>query len=347
MQLMPIGTLVALHLGMSTLPPDTAWNQRPLRSLVDAGRFREALSLYFQSADGAGSATPHCRLLAAQAAARIGEFEVSSRLTASAREEFETADDIDGILESNNLLGAIAFERGRIRDAEKLFSAVATLAETHGRARYAARSANNLGSVANLRGNPVPACTLYQHALEVYETVGDTRGIAETCHNLSVGLRESGALVAAWEASIRAVKNAEQVGDPGLIALTLLGRAEVSIESGSHEEARDDIRRGELLAWAEGNEPHRLEAERLYALVALRQGDAAEAHRRASLVQARASEAQFALLAAEARSLSALALKALGRHTEAVGAREMATVGFRSLGATGHLARLARDWESI
>ena len=286
-------------------------------------------------------------MLAAQAAARLGEFEVSARLTATARQEFETADDIDGMLESSNLLGAIAFERGRIRDAEKHFTTVATLAEAHGRARFTARSANNLGSVANLRGNSGPACAMYQRALEVYEMVGDVRGIAETCHNLSLGLRESGALTAAWESSLRAVENAEQVGDPGLIALTLLGRAEVSIESRSYDDALNDIRRAELLAWAEGNEPHRLEAERLSALVDLRRGDPAEAHRRASLVQSRASEAQFALLAAEGRALAALALKALGRHTEAVGAREAATVAFRTLGATGHLARLAREWESI
>ena len=341
------GTLVALHDGMSYTWQGWAGKQRPLRGLVDAGRFREALSHYFESADSTGTATPQCRLLAAQAAARIGEFEVSARLTASAREEFETADDIDGLLESSNLLGVIAFERGKIKDAEKHFTMVATLAEAHGRARYTARSANNLGSVANLRGNPVPACALYQRALQIYETVGDTRGIAETCHKMSLGLRESGALDAARDSSLRAVENAEQVGDPGLIALALLGRAEVHIATGSYQDAQDDIHRAELLAWAEGNEPHRLEAERLSALVALRCGDAAEAHRRASLMQARASEAQFALLAAEGRSLAALALKALGRHTEAVGAREAATVALRTLGATGHLTRLARDWESM
>jgi len=324
-----------------------AGDHRPLRSLIDAGRFREALSHYFQSSDSTGSATPQCRMLAAQAAARLGEFEVSARLTASARQEFEIADDVDGMLESSNLLGAIAFERGRIRDAEKHFTTVATLAEAHGRARFTARSDNNLGSIADLRGDSGPACAMYQRALEVYEMVGDLRGIAETCHNLSLGLRESGALAAARESSLRAVQSAEQVGDPGLIALTLLGRAEINIESRAYDDALNDIRRAELLAWAEGNEPHRLEAERLSALVDLRRGDAAEAHRRASLVQSRASEAQFALLAAEGRSLAALALKALGRHTEAVGAREAATVAFRTLGARGHLARLAREWESI
>ncbi len=184
---MQTGTLVALHVGMAAYSQGRAGNQRPLRSLVDAGRFQEALSHHFQSTDSTESATPKIRLLAAQAAARSGEFEVSARLSTSARQEFEIADAVDGVLESSNLLGAIAFERGKIKDAEKHCTTVATLAEAHGRARFTARSANNRGSVASLQGNPVPACALYQRALEVYETVGDTRGIAETCHNLSEG----------------------------------------------------------------------------------------------------------------------------------------------------------------
>lgn len=319
----------------------------PLRGLVQSGRFREALAHYFESADSTGTTTPQSRLLAAQAAARIGEFEVSARLTASARAAFESADDVDGLLEATNLLGAIAFERGKIRDADKHFTAVADLAERHGRARFTARGANNLGNVAGLRGEPGIACGYYQRALEVFEMLGDTRGLAETCHNLALELHKAGAEAAAREANQRAVESAELVGESGLMALTLLGRAELRIECGALEDAREDIVRAERLAWDEGLEPHRLEAERLLAVIALRSGDAAEAHRRAALVQARAADAQLAVLAAEARSLAALALKALGRHTEAVASRDVATVALRTLGASGHLARLSRDWESI
>jgi len=319
----------------------------PLRSLVQSGRFREALAYYFQSSDSTGSATPQSRLLAAQAAARIGEFEVSARLTASARAAFESADDVDGLLEATNLLGAIAFERGKIRDAEKHFTAVADLAERHGRARFTGRGVNNLGNIASLRGESGAACGYYQRGLEVFEMLGDTRGIAETCHNLALELYKAGAPAVAREANQRAVERAQQLGEAGLIALTLLGRAELRIESGALDDARVDIERAEQLAWDEGNEPHRLEAERLLGVIALRSGDPTEAHRRAALVHARAAEAQFAVLSAEARSLAALALKALGRHTEAVASRDGATVALRSLGAAGHLARLSRDWESI
>jgi tetratricopeptide (TPR) repeat protein len=319
----------------------------PLRGLVQAGRFREALAHYFRAADSSGSATPQSRLLAAQAAARIGEFEVSARLTASARVAFESAGDVDGLLEATNLLGAIAFERGKIKEAEKHWAAVAELAERYGRARFTARGAHNLGDIASLRGEPGIACGFYQRSLEIFELLGDTRGIAEACHDLALELLRTGAHSAAQEANHRALGSAEQAGEPGLLALVLLGRAQLRIEAGALEQAREDLQRAEHLAWDEGNEPHRLESERLLAMIALRSGDLAEAHCRAARVYTRAAEAQFAVLAAEARSLAALALKGLGRHTEAVASRDVATVALRSMGASGHLARLSREWESI
>jgi tetratricopeptide (TPR) repeat protein len=323
-----------------------AHDQPALRVLVASGRYREALTQYFAAADAAGGwSTPQCRLLAAQAAARIGEFEVSSRLAASARAAFEAGHDIDGVLESHNLLGALAFERGRMREAEQHFSAVAAQAEQHGRGQHLARSANNLGSIEGLRGETAKARTWYERALLAYEGEGCQRGMAETSHNLALVLRESGALAEARGPSLRAVELAEQVGEAGLIALTLLGRAELRIECGSCDDALEDIQRAEQLAWQEGNEPHRLEAERLYALIAFRQGQSEEALRRAALLCQRATEAQFAHLAAEARALVALALKALGRHTEAVAAQENATVSLRALGATARIARLEREWK--
>lgn len=333
--------------GMTSYSQGRTGSQRPLRNLVDTGRFREALSQYFQSTERAGSATPQCRLLAAQAAARIGEFEVSARLATAAQAEFERLQDLEGLLEATNLLGAIAFERGRIRDAERHFSAVATLAEGQGKPHFVARSANNLGGVAALRGDHRRAASFYQRALDVCEECGETRGMAEACHHLAVVLRESGRPAEAAEYANRAIETAERVGESGLIALTLLGRAALWIASIDYDRALEDIHRAELLAWAEGNEPHRLEAERLYALMALRRDDPVEAHRRAAVVQIRAAEAQLALLSADARSVAALALKALGRHTEAVAAHEAVTVAFRSLGATGRLERLAREWDSI
>ena len=332
---------------MTAYSQGRAESQLPLQSLVDAGRFREALTQYFQLTDAGASSTPHCRMLAAQAAARIGEFEVSARLSSGAHADFEHAHDIDGMLESSFLMGTIAFERGKIREAERLFAVVAQQAEGAGKPRFVARSALALGNVAGLRGDHDRAGSLHQRALDVYEQVDDVRGIAEACHALSVSLREAGLDTEAGGYALRAVEWAERTGESGLVAMALLGRAALKIDAAEYDCALEDIHRAELLAWSEGNEPQRLEAERLTALVALLRGDPADAHRRASRVYLRAAEAQFALLAADSRSLAAQALKVLGRHTEAVAAREAATVAFRALGATGRLARLTQGWESI
>ena len=341
------GTGVAQALLMTSYSQGQAGSHRPLRSLVDAGRFREALAQYFQSADAGTTTTPQCRMLAAHAAARIGEFEVSARLTTAAHADFEQLQDFDGMLESSHLLGTIAFERGKIREAERHFLSVAHLAEGAGKPRYVARSALHLGNIWALRGEYDRAASLHQRALDVYEQIDDVRGIAEACHALATSLRESGISAEAGEYAMRAVQAAERAGASGLVAMTLLGRAALTLEWEEFDCALEDIHRAELLAWSEGNEPQRLDAERLTALIALRRGDPSEAHRRACRVYVRAAEAQFALLAADSRAVAAQALKALGRHTEAVAAREAATVAFRSLGASGRIAHLARIWESM
>jgi tetratricopeptide (TPR) repeat protein len=286
-------------------------------------------------------------MLAAQAAARIGEFEVSTRLTNAALADFEHLQDFDGMLESSHLLGAIAFERGRIREAERRFLAVAHLAEGAGKPGYVARSALALGRVSHLRGEYNRAASLHQRALDVSEQIDDVRGIAEACHLLGTSLREAGDGAEAGGYAMRAVEAAERAGAPGLLAMTLLGRAALKLAWDEFDCALEDIHRAELLAWSEGNEPHRLEAERLTALIALRRGDPVEAHRRACRVCVRAADAQLALLAADARAIVSQALKAMGRHTEAVAAREAATVAFRSLGAAGRMAHLAKAWESL
>ena len=96
--------------------------QRPLRLLVSAGRYREALALFLGGEDPAPRRGPGSQLLAAQAAARVGEFAVARRLAGGARELFRAEGEHGEVLEATNLLGAVAFERrahsGRVSDRE-------------------------------------------------------------------------------------------------------------------------------------------------------------------------------------------------------------------------------------
>jgi len=319
--------------------------EEPLPFLVASGRFREALALFLASTDSLGTLPPQSQVLAAQASARIGELELSTHLATAARGRFRGTGDVEGELEATNLLGAIAFERGRIQDAQARFQEVMELAGQTENAVFLARAANNLASVADLRGESDESRSLFQQALEAYQRIGDQRGIAETFHNIALTQRGKGTSAAAFDACAQAIEAAEIHGEAGLIALTLLGRAEILIESQSYAEATRDIERAEVLAWSAGNEPHQLEAGRLRTLVALRQGLSAFAHQGAEFIRARAVDAGFAMIAGEAASISALALKASARHAEADAARACAIASFEALGAVELIERFDREWQ--
>ncbi len=316
----------------------------PLRDLVNASRFREALSLFLEWSENATEVTPPSQLLAAHAACRIGEFGLAAALAAVAQPEFRAQGDETGVLDCANLLGAVAFEQGAIDDAEAQFRSVMQMAERSGCTRFTARSANNLAIIAHLRGQHERATTLYQRALDAYRQIGDERGRIEALHNLAQSEPEAGRTEATLRACNRAVDAAERLGAGGLIALTLLGRAERLIECDAFDLATADIERAQGLAWLEGNEPHVLESERLRALLALRRGEPGRAHRHAELVRTRASDSGCALIAAESAAIAALALKADRRLAEAAAANDLAVASLVALGATGRLERHARAW---
>jgi len=80
-------------------------------------------------------------------------------------------------------------------------------------------------------------------------------------------------------------------------------------------------------------------------LLSLRRGIAAGAHERAELIRSRATETGCALIAAEAASISALALRIERREPEAAAAHERAVASFQALGANGLLEGHRRAWE--
>jgi len=167
-------------------------SDEPLRDLVNASRFREALAVYLEWYDNAVELTPYSQLLAAHAASHLGEFDLAGTLAASAQSELRARGDDPGVLDSTNLLGAVAFERGNIDDAEAQFRSVLQMAERLGCTRFTARGANNLAIIAHLRGHRECAVALYQKALTAYLQIDDERGIVETRHNLALSRCDSG-----------------------------------------------------------------------------------------------------------------------------------------------------------
>ncbi len=327
-------------------PPSSDDPARTLRVLVAGGRFRDALEAHRALDDDATRARGEVQLHAATAATRLGDLDLAGSLAASAEEGFRARGDADGRMRAANLLGAIAFERGRVDDAERCFEDARRLAHGLGDQLLGARTANNLASVAHLRGDPERALSLYRAALLQYQRLGDRRGTAETHHNLGLAFR----VLAKWReadaATAEALRHAELVGEGSLIALALLGRAELHLDQGEQALAASEVARAERIAADAHDEYGRAEAGRLRALLHLRERDFGRALAAAEAAAELAVAHQSALLAAECQAAAALALRGLDRP-DAGQRRDAAVRALEGLGATAVVERLQRDWESL
>ena len=213
-----------------------------LRALLGAGRFQDALE-QFRDLTVPESRLPDVQLLAATAATRMGELDVGANLGVEALGQFSIRGDRDGRMRTVNLLGAIHWERGHIADAEWCFAEALRLARQLGDSVMLARACNNLASVAHLQGRSDEAAAQYRGALLAYQRLGDRRGMAETYHNLGFAYRQAGEWREAGSAAANAVRHAEVVGEPGLLALVLGAKAELSIERDDPALAERELQR--------------------------------------------------------------------------------------------------------
>jgi tetratricopeptide (TPR) repeat protein len=312
------------------LPDDPA---RELRTLVEAGRFREALDAHRRGGDPADRTRPEVALLAATAATRLGELTTGVTLAESALERFRARADTDGRMRAMNLLGAIAFEQGRLEEAERCFGEALELARTADDTRMEANASNNLASVAHLRNQSDIALSLYRTALLAYQRLGDRRGTAQTYHNLGIAFREQAAWEDAENAAIQAVRHAEQVGEGSLLALTTMGRAELHLEGGDYEMARTELARAGGHARRAHDDIGLAEVTRLEALLALHEERFDAALPLALEARAAAIRLGALQLQGECAALAARAQSALGRKAEAEASRAEARKIFDALGA--------------
>ncbi|MGZ8391454.1 MAG: tetratricopeptide repeat protein [Gemmatimonadales bacterium] len=325
------------------VPDDSA---QALRALLAAGRFQDALELHRGLADRPDAGREDVQLLAATAATRLGELDLGTSLADKALQRYRRRGDRDGRMRSLNLLGAIYFERGNMRDAEQRFAEALRLGRQLGDSLMLARACNNLASVALLQGRSDDAAELYRGALLAYQRLGDRRGMAETYHNLGIVYRWAGNRLEAEDAANDAVRHATVVGEGSLLALVLTGRAELSVERGDPALAVRELERAGRLAREASDVIGAAEVTRVEALAALRQENWQGALAHAEGARAVALAHQSVQLAAECAGIAARALRELGRSKEAKARRSEAEEGFRELGATFLLQRLEQEWKS-
>lgn len=281
--------------------------------------------------------TASATLANVRAAARRGDLRraaslasVISRRPADGRAAMELA----------NVRGGIAFELGRLDDAEDFFEEVIRLATLDGNLILAARATNNLASIAHLRGKASLAASLYRSALSVYRRRQDDCGEAQTEHNLSIVERELDQLDSACRHAAQAVTAARKAGDTGLLALTLMGRAEAHLERGNRRGARRDLRRARALAHSVKDSLSLVEGYRLEALLAFRAERYASALQAASRGYLLARRLGSIHLSGACAELSAQAYRRLERGRLADRFRRRAQDCFRALGAVAALRRL-------
>jgi tetratricopeptide (TPR) repeat protein len=313
----------------SPTPDDPA---RELRQLVESGRYREALEAHQRTGEPAAR-RPEAELLAATAATRLGDLGKGITLAESALQHFHLRADGDGRMRAMNLLGAIAFEHGRLDDAQRCFGDALELARALDDTRMAANASNNLASVAHLQSRPDLALSLFRSALLAYQRLGDRRGTAQTYHNLGLAFRQQGAWDDAEAAALQAVRHAEEVGDGALLSLAVTGRAETHIDRGELDLARQELLRAERLAVKTDEEVSLAEVRRLEALLALKSGNYQTAVDLALTARALAEKYGILQMQAECAGTAAVALRHLGRASEADKHRAEASKLFERLGA--------------
>jgi tetratricopeptide (TPR) repeat protein len=318
---------------------------RELRELVSAGLFREALARMQTSGAAPARQRPEVQLLGATAATRVGELSTAVSLAEAALEKFRARGDRDGRMRAVNLLGAIAFEHGRLPEAEPLFGEALFLARQLGDSLMEARASNNLASMAVLRGEADTALTMYRSALLSYTKLGDRRGTSEAYHNLGITFR----LIREWhdsqDAATEAVRHAELLGERSLMALAVMGRAEIELERGDLDLAHRELERAAALAREAGDELGGAEVERLQAVLAIAKGDFESGLRLAEAALAVAQRFGSALLEGECAAAAARALRGLGRAAQAESRRALAAQRFEALGAVRWVEQLQREWE--
>jgi tetratricopeptide (TPR) repeat protein len=316
-----------------------------LETLCASGLYGDALEWY-RAHDDESLHAPAARLLAATAAARVGEYEYAQSLGDAVLGALDPTDAVAERIRTLSLLGGVAFERGRLDEAEARYREVAALARQAGDQAALARVWNNLANIAHLRGEEVAAVELYLLALDVFERSGDTRGAAQAHTNLGQAYAGLGDRQEAERHATAAVILAGRASDPPLHALTFLSRAELLMRFGDLTGASRDLRDGYALATRSGDRYGAAEAHRLQALLALRRGNYQVAQAQAVLGYRRARELGARVLAVECQAALARALRALGQTEEAEACLAEVRHALEQLRAHSVLERVEREWSA-
>jgi tetratricopeptide (TPR) repeat protein len=147
-----------------------------------------------------------------------GNLDEAERLYNRTLEIMERQEDQGGMATSFHQLGMIAQDRGDLEQAEGLYNRSLEIAEELDDQPGIATSLHQLGNLARGRGDMEGAESLYRRSLEISERLGDQPGIAASQGQLGILAQRRGDLEEAERLYRRSLEIAEQLGDQPGIA---------------------------------------------------------------------------------------------------------------------------------
>jgi len=310
---------------------------RDARALAASGAWRDVVSV-IDAYLTAGVPSAALIVLRAEALMRDGDPRAARGWLEEQARTLALSADRTLSSRAVNMLGAAHLEMGALDAAEAAFLRARNLGRVDQDDLLVARASNNLAIIASIRGHHEEAERLYASAVPAYQRVGHVGGIAESCHNLAIAFRKRGRLAEAEDHERRSAEFAREVGNERLVALTLVGRAEIALvrEDAAFAEATARRAAGELARL--GDHARHADALRVCGNAAWRLGARERARADLDRAVALAQLHENALIEAEARWARAPMRLASGETSEARRDAVAARVVFERLEANAELA---------
>ena len=255
--------------------------------------------------------------------------------------------DVDGIMRALNLKGIAAFELGRPDEARQAFENLMALAEAEQDHDMMARSSLNLGALANLGGSPATALSLYQLALPLFHKLGQTRGLSQTHQSLAMSYRDLRRYAEAEDEYREAVRLGLGFGYTPIVAMAVIGRAEILVLRGDPQTALGLVEWGLQLSRQLGDPITEGTGYRVRAQARMAQAQVAEATEDLEEALRLARSSKNLLLESETlRDKGRLAIQS-GDEPAAYGCFMSAAEAFARLGSEHAALEMRRELEQL
>ncbi|MCC6245891.1 MAG: tetratricopeptide repeat protein [Gemmatimonadaceae bacterium] len=302
------------------------------RALASAGSWGDLCRALENQLDVAAQ-SPTLIMLYAEGLMRTGQPCPSRRWLSANDTVLRNSGDRSAIRRAANLAGAASLELGELITAIGHFERALDLGRIDGDDLLVARATNNLAVIATIRGRHTEALGLYASAIPSYQRIGNVNGIAESYHNTAIALRKLQRLDAAEDHERRAAEYARQVSNDRLVALTLVGRAEISLMRGDAALAEATATRAARDLATVGDPARQADAIRLTGVARLVMGQASTARTALDQAVTLAAQHNSTLIEAESRWARAQVALALEDRTAALDDAQRAATMFRQLDA--------------